>query len=225
MPLFRVKDQLCYFAHVPKCAGMAIELYLEARFGTIGLRDDAYLSVRPSRRWTKSSPQHMDAAALARLLPPSYLHASFTVVRHPDKRLLSVFLYQRDIERTLPADIEFGAFLADVPRRWKRNPFYLDNHPRPMTDLVPEDTTVFRLEDGTQPIVDWLDQLAGNSDGPPDIPVINGYRQQLYHHRLVPGPDTKLTSDHRALIAEIYAADFERFGYMPGGGIKKGWRP
>ena len=225
MPVFQVNGQLCYFAHVPKCAGTSVEHYLRRRFGELGLQDNAYLKPRPTRRWSKSSPQHIDAAALNRLLPPSYFRARFALVRHPGKRLLSVFMYQRDIEKKLPVTTGFGAFLADLERRWRRNPFYLDNHPRPMSDLVPDDCTVFHLENGIGAVVDWLDALAGDSHGPRAIPSMNSYRRELYHRRLEPGPDTRVSAEERAQIADIYAADFERFGYDPEGDAMKGMKP
>jgi len=213
MPIFCVHDQLCYFSHVPKCAGTAVEHYLRDRFGKLGLQDSAYLKVRPSQRWTKSSPQHIDVVALNRLLPPSFFKASFTVVRHPVRRLLSVFLFQRDIERKLPVTTEFGAFLEGLEKRSRRNPFYLDNHPRLMSDLVPDNATVFRLEDGIDVVVDWLDDLAGDSLGPRQIASVNSYRQRLDQLRREPGPELRITAENRAQIAEIYAADFKRFGY------------
>jgi hypothetical protein len=222
VPVFRVNGQLCYFAHVPKCGGSAVELYLQERFGELAFRDEHHLMSRPSQRWTKGSPQHIAVDALDRLLPPSYFTASFALVRHPAKRLLSVFLYQRDIERTLQANADIGKFLADLLRRWRRNPFYLDNHPRPMADLVPKTATVFRLEDGTEQVVTWLDRIAKNEDGPRTVPRINSYRQQLYHRRLEPGPQTKLTPENHAQITELYASDFERFGYTVANGTTAG---
>jgi len=39
MPIFRINDQLHYFAHVPKCGGSAVETYLTRRFGPLGFNE------------------------------------------------------------------------------------------------------------------------------------------------------------------------------------------
>ena len=69
MPVLQISGKLIYFAHVPKCAGTAIELYLQRRFGSLGFRDGGYFMAPAEQHWTKSSPQHIDLDALERLLP------------------------------------------------------------------------------------------------------------------------------------------------------------
>lgn len=212
MPVFCMNNQLHYFAHVPKCAGTAVEHYLRQRFGNLGFQDSAYLKVPPAQRWSKSSPQHIDVAALSRLIPLSFFKKSFAVVRHPVPRLRSVFLFQRDIERSLPAGIAFGDFLKNLLRQ-QDDPYYLDNHPRPMSELVPEDALVFHIENGTDAVITYLDRIAGNQDGPREIQWHNSYRQWSEQPRNAPGPLPEVTEEIRALISELYAVDFDRFGY------------
>jgi len=213
MPIVRIAEKLVYFAHVPKCAGTAIELYLQDRFGPLGLRDARYLQLSEAMRWSKSSPQHIDAASLGHLLPLSFFSASFAMVRHPATRIHSVFRFQRDIERTLDPDMPFRDWLDALSGHYERNPFYLDNHPRPMCDFVPEGATLFRMEAGMSPVLDWLDGLAGSKEGPRQMIVTNGYHQRLQRLKAQPGPDLEMTADVKARIADLYAADFQRFGY------------
>ena len=68
---------------------------------------------------------------------------------------------------------------------------------------MPQGATVFRLEDGFAPLVDWLDRVTGAAA--PDLVI--GHALRSPHVPAIPrGPDL-------ALIAKVYAADFARFGY------------
>ena len=158
-----------------------------------------------------------DGAALERLLPFAFFDAGFAVVRHPARRLQSVFLFQRDIQQALPRDTPFGDWLDALPGRMQSDPFYLDNHVRPMTELVPEDCTVFRLENGLDAVMGWLDEIAGADDGPREIAPAHGYATELNNRGLAAGPRVEITPESCLRIAEIYAADFQRFGYDEGG--------
>jgi hypothetical protein len=219
IPLFHTPSGLILFAHVPKCAGTAVERYLEAAFGPLAFLDSRYNSLPARRRWTRTSPQHADAASLQRLFPPGFLHASFAVVRHPVPRMVSAFRFQRDIEGRIPPDTGFEDWLAGLAGN--RRPWAFDNHVRPMADMVPDQATVFRLEQGWDPVIDWLQTLcAPGQTLPRDMPRHNVLDQRLAQSgrsapAVCPGP--------RAidLIARFYTADFHRFGYVPG----EGWVP
>ncbi|MCA8882748.1 MAG: sulfotransferase family 2 domain-containing protein [Rhodobacteraceae bacterium] len=216
MPIIRTGRGIVYFAHVPKCAGTAIEGYMTRRFGQ---RARAFLNpahyARPDLdRWSRSSPQHIDAENLMALFPPIFFDAMFTMVRHPVARLRSVYLHHRDTEDGIAAGESFADWLRALPERRAANPFYLDNHARAMTDIVPQGATVFRLEEGTQGVVDWLDALTGNTNGPRAIPVRHTYSDRLSAAGKAPqGALDAPTAQEIAQIAEIYEADFDRFGY------------
>ena len=149
---------------------------------------------------------------MARLFPRGFFKETFTVVRHPVARLRSVFQFQRDAVWQLPAEMSFSDWLAELPAIRAQDPFYLDNHPRPMTEFVPEDCTVFHLEQGLDPLVDWLDQLAGATYKPRSIPLKNNFKQRMnFQGREI--RQVSVTEEDRALIGRLYAEDFERFGY------------
>ncbi|MFZ7094085.1 hypothetical protein [Primorskyibacter sp. 2E233] len=210
MPIIRIADKLVYFAHVPRAAGTSVERYLRARFGPLALADPLYLSKPEEQRWTRSSPQHVDRDALARLFPSGFFDASFAIVRHPCDRLHSVFLRQRDIEQTIPEDTVFRDWVETLPL-----PGYaLDNHTRSMLEFCPPGTRLFRLEDGLGQVVDWLDDLAGNTEGPRAIGVSNSHAERLAHLGRNPDmPIAELDDDLRADIIDRYAADIYWCGY------------
>lgn len=206
MPIARLHDgRLLLFAHVPKCAGSAVESYLATRFGPLAFVDTAHLSQPVGRRWSATSPQHADMVSLRRLFPAGFLDLSFAVVRHPVARLVSAYHFQRGVEESVPEGVNFSEWLLDLPERLAETPFALDNHIKPMVEMVPENAAIFHLEHGIDAIVPWLDDVTGRRDGPRAMRQVN--------ERHGTGPKPVPSARDRTLIAKIYAADFARFGY------------
>ncbi|SFL04646.1 Sulfotransferase family protein [Shimia haliotis] len=214
MPIARIAGKLVYFAHVPKCAGTAIEHYLEARFGSLAFKDSAFGSLEAKGRWNNSSPQHIPLDALSRLFPDDFFDASFAVVRHPIDRVASAFLFQREIEGRIAPETGFGPWLSNLCAETQKEPFLYDNHVRSCADFIPETSTVFRLEDGLQKVVDWLDRLAGNEDGPRQIGNSNALIERLKWQDRDP-VKFSLSDEERSQVHALFAADYERFGYDP----------
>lgn len=210
MPITRLPNgKLLYFAHVPKCAGTAVERYLISRFGTLGMHDGAYGLRSAGDAWSLSPPQHMPEAVRRDLLPDALFDAVFATVRHPLTRLRSAFLFQRDIEKALPPSVSFHRWIETLPRRLALSPFAMHRHLRPMVETVPPDATVFRVEDGFDHLVDWLDTQANAKDGPREIATANRLSDRLSRDI----PKISLTDDIIARVAEIYSEDYKRFGY------------
>ena len=213
MPIARINSSLVYFAHVPKCAGTAVEDYLRARFGALGMLNRSYLRFHEQHRWTSSSPQHVDVAALENIFPEDFFSAQFAVVRNPIDRIVSVFRYQRDIEGTIAAETEFLDWLKSLESLRAQDPYYLDNHTRPAVDIVPHNAEVFKLEDGLGKVVEWIDEIAGDSEGPRNIGTKNTYLTRIVETGKPAGRAPEISNAERDVIAQIFAQDFERFGY------------
>lgn len=210
MPLFKANDKLVFYAHVPKCGGSAVRWYLGARFGPIAFHDDRITRIPPAGRWSRTSPQHIDRTSLARLFPPGFFDAVFTIVRHPLARLVSVYHFQREVECSVPAAVTFSEWLEDLPERRAEDPFLYDNHARPMSEIVPDGAQVFHMEHGLDGLVTWLDDLTGSAAGPRAVPRFNEKGRFT-------GDSVKVvpTAADIARVADLYAADFRRFGYRP----------
>ena len=211
MPLTRLANgKLIYFSHAPKCAGTAVERYLQNRFGPLGLLDPAFGRRNPVDAWSLSPPQHMPEAVRRELLPDTLFDAHFATVRHPATRLRSVFLFQREVEKSLPLTLRFERWLDTLPRTLALDVYALHGHLRPITDYVPETARVFRVEDGLDAVVDWLDAEAGGADGPRQISAANVLATRLGEAMPAMPP---LTSSICAQIATLYPSDYERFSY------------
>ncbi|WP_299694759.1 sulfotransferase family 2 domain-containing protein [uncultured Tateyamaria sp.] len=209
MPVVRARDKWLYFAHVPKCAGTAIERYLETRFGPLGLRDPSYGFRDPAEAWSLTPPQHMPEAVRRELLPDALFDGIFATVRHPVTRLRSAFLFQRDVGHALPPKMSFQRWVETVPRSVALGPYTLHGHLRPMVEFVPENAEVFRMEDGLDAVVGWIDAVTGLEDGPREIAPAN-----VLADRIGDTPEAvHLTPRVLDTVAMLYAADFERFGY------------
>lgn len=209
MPFYRIDDNLHYLSHVPKCAGASVEAYLKIRFGPIAFANSRYFKNPREQRWTKSSPQHVDFEALKLLIPPQWIASSFGVVRHPVARLRSAFDYQLLGETTVPEGTDINTWFLDWVEAREHAPYQYDNHPRPASELVPPNATIFRMEDGLHSIVEHLDNLAGTTSAPRSIPHKNKSRGGADYERT----QAALTPEVLKTIAKVYAEDFRRFGY------------
>lgn len=213
MPILRTSGQLIFFAHVPKCAGSAVEAYLQARFGPLALLDNAYMRHDASRRWSRSSPQHIDLESLGRLFPSGFFDYSFAVVRHPVARIVSAYHFQREVEGTLPEDLSLTDWLHQLQDGARETSYQYDNHTRPMADLVPEDARIFHLEHGLDPIIPWLDAITGTSTAPRAFTHKNKRGDHVRNAAKAAKETLVPDAQALALIAKLYARDFTRFGY------------
>lgn len=209
MPIFRINDKLHYFAHVPKCGGTSVDSYLTERFGSLGLSEGPRPpKIAAADRWSRSSAAHIPVAALFRFLPRDWLQSSFAVVRHPVRRLISVYFFARDVTRAVPPSLGFDAWCQEVLPGIADDPYRYDGHLLPQVAFIPKDSRIFRLEDGLDPVVPYLDDLSATTTGPRNVPTQNVGSWRASEAPPVPSARTL------ALIATAYAQDFTLFGYQ-----------
>jgi hypothetical protein len=204
MPIFRTERNLIYFCHVPKCGGAAITRYLRERFGSVAFFNARYFDYKDP--WNRTSPQHISSDDLSALFPASFFDFVFAVVRNPVDRMISEYHYLRDGHRKLPLEQSFSNWLTTLPGVYRANRFALDNHLRPMCEMVPSDATIFKLEDGLSQVVSYLDEICGCDTGPRVI--------ERFHARDERIERVRATTEDVALIESLYSKDYDRFGYI-----------
>lgn len=207
MPVFLHNGKLHAFVHVPKCGGTTIERALRARFGDLGLLHDTYYATPFPRRWSKTSPQHISWADMGAMIPEAMLDQVFAVVRHPLARFASTYNFNARSGH-VPAGMGPEEWFDMGTGAPDRLPFISDNHLRPQIELMPDRTTVFRLEEGLKPVIRWIDQTFGVTA---DAEIEDGNVAPAAESRAFRTVDMPNTLKRR--IEEHYADDYARFGY------------
>ncbi len=211
MPIYRCAGKLLFFAHVPKCAGTAVENYLAERLGHPAFLQTSNFGLDPAKKWSKTTPQHMDSATFTMFFPEGFFEEVFAVVRHPAERMVSEYHYLKEVQhRVVPSlidpDLTFSQWLPTLPGLLERDRFTHDNHLRPMSELVPGAAKIFKLETGLDAIVPWLDEFTGNSAGSRSV-------ARMLERQSGSPKATPSIEDHR-LLEEIFRVDYDRFGYL-----------
>lgn len=204
MPIFQAENELHYFGHVPKCAGTSIEAHLVHRFGPL-----AFLG---AGRGFDISPQHFTWAQVTSMVPQAWIKSSFAVVRHPLSRFISAYnMRLMQVDPTFPREVTISDFLDWVEPRLPRYPSLLDNHLRPQVDFVGPNTRIFKLEEGLEPVVNYLDRTFGWQHDIPGLGHIDFVDEAI--EQLVDFTD-HLPNGVEDRVSELFAVDFQRFGYQ-----------
>ena len=210
MPLYRVNDRIILFMHIPKTGGTSVDRWLSEQ-------GPAMMSRADPPDWLPCPPQHLHARALARLVPPDMPDFSFAVVRHPEDRLISEFFYRHHartrriwplLRRRRFANLDqdrlsryFAVWFRHVLARYRRDPFACSNHLRPQCAFTDwPGLKVYRLEDGLMPV--FADLARATGIAAPELPP----RENASGRR-----SFAIDPATRALIRDVYAADFAAF--------------
>lgn len=216
MPLARIGGRVLLFVHIPKTGGTSIEAYMRAQ-GAVALHGQA-------AAWSRVPLQHLHREAWREATPPGFWDAGFAVLRDPKARLISEFRMRAEplspklrplgwlraarnraagrptYGVRLEGRIEFLDFDGWVERAFaatRRDPMFRSNHLRPQADFVDDTLTLFRFEDGLEPVFRWIDAAAGAPPAP----------GPFHERRSDPIPVTCSAATDAAIRA-FYAADY-----------------
>ncbi|MBT8416397.1 MAG: sulfotransferase family protein [Silicimonas sp.] len=215
MPSLTLPDRLIWFAHCPKAGGTSVEQFMVAEWGdAVGHLHWGWDLWWKAGGWRDASPpnspQHLvwKDALCALPCPPDTV---FAVVRDPAARLQSEYRWQRRGRRgtrlgRLLARLPFSLWLRLMLAMAARHPHAFDNHLRPQADFVPDNARIFHLEDGLDPVIDWLASETGLT------------ARVAVPHAIPSGANGTLTAGDAARIARAHACDYRRFGYTPPAG-------
>ena len=207
MPVVRLQNKICHFAHIPKCGGTSVETYFNQLGASVAFSDGKFVSHPAIIPWNISSPQHIDAGSLSRLFPNTFFDFAFAVVRNPYSRFLSAFKFQVFRERKIDKSIDINDFINNDLEAAAMGIGLYDNHFKSQSSfLLPQlSYEFFKLENGLRPVKKYID---ANFLGVPVDMRINKKNQGVKpNHKFVMSEQSKNTIRH------IYKHDFEKFQY------------
>lgn len=183
MPLARINGRILNFVHIPKTGGSSVKSYLMSK-GPVALYS------RDPTDWARTTPQHIDAATRALLVPDAFCDAGFAVLRDPVNRMVSEFRYRatrclkspaavHNISSSAPMQVELGpseyaclsfdAWVDTVFERFHSDPFICDNHIRPQSDFLNDGLHLFLLEEGLEKVMRWIDEFTQTAPSCADL--------------------------------------------------------
>lgn len=213
------------FVHVPKCGGTTVEKGLLKSGFQLNFYDPDFFDKQ--KKWNKSSPQHITAKDLKRLIDIDFFDYCFTVVRDPISRFLSAFNHNRGgntlTGRKLPWHKSVDRFIKELEKTDDYFSYRFDNHFVPADSIVPHGSEVFYLEHGLDPLKERLSEMAGISTEKLNFGKENKKDYNKYDHlphlkRIVkkyaqpkiPRSD-QLKAEQKEKIKKIYERDYKRF--------------
>lgn len=148
MPLFKKEKTIVHFIHIPKSAGTSVqELFLSNGF-------EVFLFNRKADGTLPCCPQHFHKKIYDYLGISNVSDYEFSIVRSPLSRLISEYKFRRLND----SGYDFNAFVIAVFFIYKFCPYILDNHIRPQSEFVSNNTKIFKYEDGVEEVQQYFVQ-------------------------------------------------------------------
>lgn len=199
MPFFEANHKRILFIHIPKTGGSSIERIFETC-----AHISFFSPVHPDV--IRVCPQHFTLMDIE-LMRGGVWDWVFTVVRNPYQRLESEYSYRKGLSLT---ELGFNDWVLQVLCHANENPFYLDNHLRPMHEFIDERVEIFKYENGLDPVVEKARKHLGLNEAEP-LDRVNQSKRDKVKWR---------TKTIRA-VNTFYRLDFERFEYPMNVGVSK----
>jgi hypothetical protein len=192
------------FLHVPKCGGSSIVDTFTANGFTSALETRG----KPAQDCLLASPQHQTCSALKALVRFDNIKEIFMVVRNPYQRLVSEYnwIFREVSTEERP---EYSQWVINSIAIAEQDPYYLDNHLRPMIDFldVGHPARIFRLEDGLQAIIEFYLQPV---ESMLNITVAHNKKASLFKYK---NDNPVLNEQALHLVNRFYRDDFIAFDY------------
>lgn len=204
------KTKIFYFVHIPKCAGSSIENFFIKNNIQVSFLDTEFLSKADT--WNRIAPQHIGGKDFDDLFTDNFFDDVFCFTRHPVKRFVSAFIFNKYIQKKISQEIDINHFIFSLKKEGIKINF-LDNHFMPMNYFISTKykTKIFKLEDGFKDFIDWFQKQSRQ----------NLFDKQMAHSNTSLSIDPaliKMTDASIEMLHDIYHEDFIQFNYYKDAG-------
>ena len=215
MPIFTspCKNKNILFLHIPKCGGSSVEDFFKLNGFTI---DFFSPNTKSYIKHFKCTPQHMHSSMLEEIFKLKSFDYIFAIVRNPIKRIISEYLWQV----SLPiAQNGIDDWYKKVRKLYKINNFYADNHLRPASEFIIQNTNIFKLEKGLDLAIDSINRCLDLDLQSKDIRNKNSSTKiKEFWIRKMPEIEYRFNQKEPSQytinrIKEDYLIDFKNFSY------------
>jgi len=201
---------------MPKCGGTSMIEYISSLDSNIAVcfNDDTYFSRPSERKWSMTSPQHIDGNSLSRLFPAEFIDEFLAVVRNPICRLKSAFTYQKLVEGNINYKTTIDQFIKEELIFRYLDLGWMDNHFLPQVLLLYPGVSysLFKIEsNGLNHMKDCLDYIFFGKNSDKSLPHSNKSETNIPISHLP--ATTKLSDESVELVYQLYQADYHSFNY------------
>jgi len=204
MPIFTKDDKNFLFIHIPKTGGTSMEKIFFQSGWSVSLTD--YGGKGSLNHLRHCSPQHMHNVLLQSLFKLDEFDEIFMIVRNPYDRFCSEYCWVNQLDFKSPYPIELWA--TEAFEAYSGDNYILDNHLRPQVEFRLPNTTIYKLEQGFDSIIQDLEnrhQLKLSYDG---VKVFTRDKISGYS-----ADKATLNQATKELIYRQYSEDFRCFDY------------
>lgn len=204
------REYPCLFFHIPKTAGISVEIWLGGPYPSdlLALDYERLFGWDDEREYPlqHATPDIIRDIIGAELFERCY---RFTTVRNPYARAVSSYYYLYD--SLAPLFGSFERYVLALPELIQQRPGQRNAHYHPQVrytqlDGVPCCHEIIRFED----LPDSIKPVAKHLGVTRPLPYANVYRHPSRGYRPV---SSFYTPETARVLAEVYAEDFETFGY------------
>ena len=207
MPIIKKNNLICHFAHVSKCGGTSVEVYLNKIGASIAFLDPNFIENSKQQKWNNSSPQHIDGYSLSKLFPANFFDFSFTVIRNPIDRFKSAFKFQKYHEKKIPMETNINNFISKELKNVSKKIGFFDNHFLPQIKFLYPSVKyqVFALENGLFHVKDYIDKKFSQKN---NFEITNENKSKFSEELEI---SIDINEVSTKILNEIYKDDFELF--------------
>lgn len=211
MPVVIQNNKKILFVHIPKTGGTTINRFLDQNCCVL-------LSFSGTPEGFKCAPQHLEAKSLREILPINDMDGVFSVVRHPEDRVVSEFLWRLKGSRykqilanvsnqKVKKNIISNYFSFWIKRhffKYSFNSYHLSNHLRPQKEFILGPfQKIYKIEDGIEAPLRYIRQTLEISRKDGKVERLNASKGEFFH----------ISKSLRLRIERFYASDYEQFSY------------